>query len=237
MKTIGIILLGIVIAGMVSCSRSVPHSSAHNDDESLVTYENELFSVDIPNSWICDTSEWKGLDSLQNVVNIYIPNNNLVWFRFVKTFLNIWKNIDDAKQMAITSRALAAHSGENVELIHEIDSVEVGGYPASILYFANYVDNDTIIQKQFVTYLEDSHIVVYFNESFYVQNWEIAEKLGDMVIGTIKLKKVKNPLDNDSVFRKAVEEGLMSRSVEEKSQENARKVIEDIVRDKYIDNQ
>ena len=44
-------------------------------------------------------------------------------------------------------------SGDNVELIQEIDSVEVGGYPSCILYFANYVDTDTIIQKQFVTYL------------------------------------------------------------------------------------
>ena len=177
MRKIGIILLGMVIAGMISCSKPMAHSYARNDDDSLVTYENELFSVDIPNSWICDTSEWKGLDSLQNVVNIYIPNNNLVWFRFVKTFLNIWKSMDEAKQMAITARALAAQSGENVELIHEIDSVEVGGYPASILYFANYVDNDTIIQKQFVTYLQDSHIVVYFNESFYVQNWEIGSNM------------------------------------------------------------
>lgn len=241
MKKLLFVIFAAICVLAVACSFQNKRESGgnvqHNDDDSLVTYENELFSVDIPSSWICDTSEWKGLDSLQNVVNIYIPNNDLVWFRFVKTFMNIWKNIDEAKQMAITARAIAAQSGENVELIHEVDSVEVGGYPTSILYFANYVDSDTIIQKQFVTYLPDSHIVVYFNESFYVQNWEIAEELGDMVIGTIKLKKVKNPFDNDSAFRKAIEGGLKDHVVEDEQIDNARKRIEDIITKKHIDNQ
>ena len=107
-----------------------------------------------------------------------------------------------AKELSKMGRAL---SDDDVELIQEIDSVEVGGYPACILYYANYVDNDTIIQKQFVTCMEDSHILIYFNENFHIQNWEVAQELGDSIIGTIELKKVVNPLDNDSIFKKVIE--------------------------------
>lgn len=109
--------------------------------------------------------------------------------------------------------------------------MEVGGYPTSILYFANYVDNDTIIQKQFVTYLQDSHIVIYFNENFYVQNWEDAQELGDMIISTIKLKKVENPLENDSVLKRSMEEGLENHPVEEKYLNNATRLIEQYSKD------
>jgi hypothetical protein len=54
--------------------------------------------------------------------------------------------------------------------------------------------------------MEDSHILIYFNENFDVKDWEAAQELGDSIIGTIKLKQVVNPLDNDSVFKKAIEE-------------------------------
>lgn len=43
------------------------------------------------------------------------------------------------------AKATRVISSDNAELIHEVDSMEVGGYLASVLYFANYVDNDTII--------------------------------------------------------------------------------------------
>ena len=183
-----------------------------SNDPLPVKYENELFSIKMPKGWVCDSSGWKGLDSLQNAVDIYDPNGNVVWFHFVKTFFPFeWKDINEAKEMA---KAAIAISGDNAELIHEVDSVEVGGYPASVLYFANYVNNDTIIQKQFVTYLQDSHIVMYFNENCYVQDLEDAEKLGDMIISTIKIKKVKNPLENDNVLKRSLEEGSKNHPVE-----------------------
>lgn len=183
-----------------------------SNDPLPVKYENELFSIKMPKGWVCDSSGWKGLDSLQNAVDIYDPNGNVVWFHFVKTFFPFeWKDINEAKEMAKAARAI---SGDNAELIHEVDSVEVGGYPASVLYFANYVNNDTIIQKQFVTYLQDSHIVMYFNENCYVQDLEDAEKLGDMIISTIKVKKVKNPLENDNALKRSLEEGTKNHPVE-----------------------
>lgn len=183
-----------------------------SNDPLPVKYENELFSIKMPKGWVCDSSGWKGLDSLQNAVDIYDPNGNVVWFHFVKTFFPFeWKDINEAKEMAKAARAI---SGDNAELIHEVDSVEVGGYPASVLYFANYVNNDTIIQKQFVTYLQDSHIVMYFNENCYVQDLEDAEKLGDMIISTIKVKKVKNPLENDNALKRSLEEGAKNHPVE-----------------------
>jgi hypothetical protein len=217
------ILLLMIIAGMVSCSKPTSKSTEHNDPFPVI-YENDLFSINMPKGWICDSSGWKGLDSLQNSIDIYDPNGNVVWFHFVKTFMPFkWKNIDEAKEMAKVARAI---SGDNAELIEEKDSIEVGGYPTSILYFANYVDNDTIIQKQFVTYLHDSHIVIYFNENFYVQDWEDAQEIGDKIIGTIKLKKVENPLENDSIFKNSMEKGLEAHPVEEKYMKNATKIVE-----------
>ncbi len=213
----------MIIAGMVSCSKPTSKSTEHNDPFPVI-YENDLFSINMPKGWICDSSGWKGLDSLQNSIDIYDPNGNVVWFHFVKTFMPFkWKNIDEAKEMAKVARAI---SGDNAELIEEKDSIEVGGYPTSILYFANYVDNDTIIQKQFVTYLHDSHIVIYFNENFYVQDWEDAQEIGDKIIGTIKLKKVENPLENDSIFKNSMEKGLEAHPVEEKYMKNATKIVE-----------
>ena len=228
MRSIGFLLLGVIIVGMISCTKQTARNTI-NDDLSPITYENDLFSIDLPKGWVCDSSGWKGLDSLQNVVEIFDPNGSVVWFHFVKTFMPFkWKNIDEAKEMAKTARAI---SGDDTELIHEIDSVEVGGYPTSILYFANYVDNDTIIQKQFVTYLQDSHIVIYFNENFYVQNWEDAQELGDMIINTIKLKKVENPLENDSVLKRSMEEGFENHPVDEKYLNNATRIIEQYSKD------
>ena len=93
------------------------------------------------------------------------------------------------------------------------------------------MDNDTIIQKQFVTYLQDSHIVIYFNENFYVQDWEEAQELGDLIIGTIKLKRVDNPLENDSVLKKSMEKGLEDHPVQEKYMKNATEIIEQLSKD------
>ena len=228
MRTTGTVLLGVIIAGMVSCTKPTANTST-KDDPFPGRYENELFSINLPKGWVCDSSGWKGLDSLQNVVEIFNPNGSVVWFHFVKTFMPFkWKNIDEAKEMAKSARAI---SGDDTELIHEVDSVEVGGYPTSILYFANYVDNDTIIQKQFVTYLQDSHIVIYFNENFYVQNWEDAQELGDMIISTIKLKKVENPLENESVLKRSMEEGFENHPVDEKYLNNATRIIEQYSKD------
>lgn len=228
MRALVIALLGIIVAGMVSCTKPT-NSHSTKEDPFPVVYENELFSINLPKGWVCDSSGWKGLDSLKNVVEIYNPNGCAVWFHFVKTFMPFkWKDIDEAKEMAKTARAI---SGDDMELIDEIDSVEVGGYPTSILYFANYVDNDTIIQKQFVTYLQDSHIVVYFNENFYVRDWEEAQEIGDLIIGTIKLKKVVNPLENDSVLEKSMVKGLEDHPVPKKYMNKATEIIEQLSKD------
>lgn len=223
-------LILMMIVGFVSCSKTKAKKT-EQDNPFPVKYENDLFSVNMPKGWVCDSSCWGGLDSLQNSVDIFNPNGGIVWFYFVKTFMPIqWKDINEATEMAKGARTF---SGDNVELIDEIDSVEVGGYPTNILYFANYVDNDTIIQKQFVTYLPDSHIVIYFNENFYIQNWDEAQKLGDMIIGTIKLKKVKNPLENDGTLKESMEDGLEKHPVDRsKLDSETQKLIEQYSNDK-----
>lgn len=126
--------------------------------------------------------------------------------------------------MAKTARAL---STDSVELIGEIDNAEVGGYPANILFFAYYVNGDTLIQKQFVTYLQDSHIVAYFNEFFYFQDWVQAQKVGDSIIATVKLKKVVNPLEDEQFFKNALEKGILTHPPREENLKRAEEIIKE----------
>ena len=219
MKLYRSLTIFLLVVFAVSCTR--PTQKISKEEPYPVKYENELFSINMPKGWEYDDSGWKGLDSLQNEVDLF-SRNAPVWFHIVKAFMPIqWKNINEATEMAITARAL---SGDNTQLIDRIDSVEVGGYPTIILYFANFVDNDTIIQKQFVTYLEDSHIVVYFNENFYPNQWESAQEYGDRIIETVKLKKVKNPLEQDGAMKKVVQDA----SIDEKYIERGKQVLDEM---------
>jgi hypothetical protein len=212
-------LLVIIVA---SCTRPAPKAT-QNSDQSQKTYENELFAIDIPEGWVCDDENWNGLECMKNEVNIYNPYESIVWFHIVKAFMPIqWKNIAEATEMAKAARAL---SGANAKLIDEIDSIEVGGYPTSILCFANYEDGDTIIQKQYVTYMKDSHIVIYFNENYNSRDEEKAQKIGDKIIATIKLKKVKNPLDNDSVMRQAVKSAMANKEISDEAIKKGQEII------------
>ena len=62
-------------------------------------------------------------------------------------------------------------------------------------------------------------------------NPEIAQEIGDLIIGTIELKKVENPLDNDSVFKKSMEKGLEDHPVQEKYLKKATEIIEQLYSD------
>lgn len=193
-------IIALCAVTLVACAR--PNHNISMEDPFPVKYENDLFSIRMPKGWEYDATNWKGLDSLNNDVELY-SETAPVWFHIVKTFMPMkWKDINEATEMALAMRSL---SEDNVVLINRIDSVDVGGYPSSILYFANYVDNDTIIQKQFVTYVNDSHIVIYFNENFYSNNWDYAQEYGDKIISTIKIKKVTNPLEKEGAVKNIIE--------------------------------
>lgn len=218
-----IVLLLCAVITTVACSR--PNRKHETADPLPVKYENELFSIAMPSGWNVDDSGWLGLDSMRNEVELY-SNNAPVWFHIVKTFMPIqWKNVYEATEMAIAARAM---SGANVELIDRVDSVVVGGYPSSILYFANAVDNDTIIQKQYVTYLEDSHIVIYFNENFNSRQMDEAQKYGDKIINSIKLKKVINPLEKDSVMKEAIQKAMDANKIQKEYIDKGKQVVKDI---------
>ena len=216
-----IIFVLCAVAMTVACTR--PNRENNTTEDPLpVKYENELFSIDLPSGWEVDDSGWLGLDSMRNEVELH-SSNSPVWFHIVKTFMPIqWKNVYEATEMAIAARAM---SGAKAELIKRTDSVEVGGYPTSILYFANAVDNDTIIQKQYVTYLEDSHIVIYFNENFYSNQWDEAQKYGEEIIGSVKLKKVVNPLEKDSVMKEAIQKAMDGNKIKKEYIEKGKKIV------------
>lgn len=183
-----------------SCNKVL---SQLEEDPFPVYYGNELFSINLPKGWVWDDSDWNGLDSLVNEVDFYNPDDGTVWFHCVKTFLPIkWKNVKEATDMA---RCARLSNGKGITLIDEIDGIEVGGYPTSIMLFENIQDNDTVMQKQYITYLQDSHIVIYFNANYYARNSLPAQKIAADIIKNIKLRKVINPLENDDKLKKVIE--------------------------------
>lgn len=190
----------------------------------LSLYENELFSIEVPKGWTCDASQWEGLASYKNEVELYNPVDASLSVLIVKTFFPFhWQNVEEAKEMAKYSMQL---SGSEAVLIHEQDGVDVGGYPASMLVYKRQTDGRIYIQKQYVTYLQDSHIVVYFNEFFGLDNWKAAQHLGDSIVGTVRLKRVVNPLEDDSIAKRALQEGIERHPIERKYLENAMKAME-----------
>jgi hypothetical protein len=199
-----IVLLSLMtIVLLVACNNGKVSSVEGVEEDSLpVKYENDLFSMSLPKGWVVDDSGWKGLDSMQNEMDFYNPQDDVVWFHFVKTYFPIqWKDIKEATEFAKTARLL---STDSVTLIDEMDSATIYGYPASVLMFANFVNNDTIIQKQFVTYIEKSHIVMYLNENFLYRNWDRGQMMGDWLLRNVVIKEVENPLDK--LFNEAEDE-------------------------------
>ncbi len=230
MKMLPTLFAFAFLLGIFSCHKP-PVTMPDDDEQLLVSYENELFSIALPKQWNYDDSEWNGLSSLHNEIDIYNPDNDALWIHIVKTFMPFkWKGIDEAKEFAKTARAI---SGDDAELFYEMDSLEIGGYPTSILFFANYVDNDTIIQKQFVTYMEDSHILMYFNQIFPIKFWDIAQDYGDFLFSTIKLNRVENPLENKDILLDAINEAMENGDVDEKYIEQAEEVLKQFSQNSY----
>ena len=168
-----------------------------------VKYENELFSISIPQGWEYDDSEWHGLESFVNRVDFYSKESK-VWFRCRKSFFPIkWKDVYEVKEQD-KSMGVEMFRCTDEKLVKEIDDVEVGGYPACILYYSCSVGFDDFIIKRYIIYQQDSHIVLCLNEEFFVENWDEAEELGDLIVNTIQLKKVTNPLENDSILIQSI---------------------------------
>ena len=177
----------------LSCTNKKQQQENIDVDPFLVKYENEVFAMLLPEGWVVDDSGWQGLDSMQNEVDFYNPNNDAVWFHFVKTYFPIqWKNIGEATEFAKAARAI---STDNAQLIDEVDSVTISGYPSSVLMFANFVGSDTIIQKQYVTYIQENHTLLYFNENFFFRNWDEGQRIGDELMENLFIKEFVNPID------------------------------------------
>lgn len=224
-----LVALAVLSAISMSCVDAKPET-AKAPATNIVTYENELFSIVIPNGWMVDDAEWRGLDSLKNEVWIYNPYDQTVSLRIVKTFMPVrWKNIEEATEMARCVRGL---SGGNVTLLEQSDIFELGGYPACVLLFADIVGNDTIIQKQIVSYLDDSHIVMYFNELFSPHNWDEAQRIGDDILGTVMLKKVENPLDDESKLNAAAQFAIDNNQISDETKRRGEEILKVLEKEK-----
>lgn len=175
-------LIAIILA--LSCTSR--NQKASNANLYPVKYENELFSFSLPEGWKYDDSKWMGPDSMQYEVDFYNPDDGVVWFHFVKAYYPLnWEDINEAVEFAKSARTL---SGDSVSLIQEYDNVTISSHPTKVLVYANYVDNDTIIQKQHVTYLKKSNILLYLNENFLYKDWDAAQEIGDELMKNVIIK-------------------------------------------------
>lgn len=184
----------ILFAFVLSCSSKKENHGITEFDPYPVKYQNELFSICLPEGWMYDDSRWMGLDSMQNEVDFYNPDDKTVWLHFVKAYYPMpFKNIDEAVDFAKSARSL---SKDDFSLINEVDNIIIDGIPTKILIYANYVGNDTIIQKQYVTYIRESHIVMYFNEDFFYENRDKGQTFGDELMENVVInKEIENPLE------------------------------------------
>jgi hypothetical protein len=201
----GVAFLSIILTN-VACSNSRDKDTSI-EDRYPVSYENELFSIRLPKGWIYSSQEWHGLEAFDNSIHIY-DDDSPYWFYIVKTFYPFEGNLELATEKAKLARFI---SGDSVTLLREVKNRRIGGYPTNILYFANVVQDSILIQKQHVTYLEESKILMYINLNYFMKDTEIAEKSGDSVLATLKIKKVNNPLLDSVIFDRVVDSAYLSR--------------------------
>lgn len=196
-----ITLFFVIFAGCKQTNKSAIASStktSNNPEEKWVNkYSNEYFSIEIPGDWMYDDSNWGGRDSMQNEVDLYpapkpgqkwedldVP----CWIHCVKAYLKPqWKNVKEAAELSKTMHSLGNEPGL-IGIIYEHDSLMVGGFPAYLIAYLIAEDKDTIVQKQFVTYLPKTHKVFYFNINFYKEKWTEGQEMGDMILSSLKFK-------------------------------------------------
>ncbi len=198
-----LVLITLTIIGCMSKGGQTTKSKGEQTTKAIEEnplpskYENESFSLCYPQNWIYNDTGWGGRDSMQNEVDFYpapFPGQKWkdmevpCWIHCVKAFLNIqWKTAKEAADVSKTFHALGNEPGF-LGIYDEKDSLTVGGFPAYLIVYMIEQDNDTIVQKQFVTLLPSTHKVFYFNSNFSVKHWDDGQKLGDDIISTIKFK-------------------------------------------------
>ena len=66
---------------------------------------------------------------------------------------------------------------------------------------------------------------MYFNENYNSRDKEKAQEIGNKIIATIKLKKVKNPPDNDSIMRQAVKSAMDNKEISDETIKKGNEII------------
>ena len=191
-------ILVLITLAIIGCTSKGGQTTKATEENPLPSkYENEFFSLCYPKNWIYNDTGWGGRDSTQNEVDFYpapFPGQKWedmdvpCWIHCVKSFFDIqWKTAKEAAEMSKTFHALGNEPGL-LGISYEQDSIIVGGFPAYLIVYMIEQDNDTIVQKQFVTLLPNTHKVFYFNSNFSVKHWDDGQQLGDDIISTIKFK-------------------------------------------------
>ena len=64
-------------------------------------------------------------------------------------------------------------------------------------------------------------------ENFYSNQWDEAQKYGEKIIGSVKLKKVVNPLEKDSVMKEAIQKAMDGNKIQKEYIEKGKKVVKE----------
>lgn len=195
-----IILFTLIVLSVLSCKSKKNYSGCQNHFFPNI-YNGEMFSLEYPEGWEVDDSEWHGEDSLQNELQILPPipttyNRKVAiadlpcWVHCVKRYLHI--PVKTAKEAAELSKAFTPNNPNNgfIGIVEEVDSLVIDGKPTYLIIYAyrDEENNDTIINKQYNTILPKSHTIFMFNSNFSIKDDGTGEEIGNKIIKSIKFK-------------------------------------------------
>lgn len=170
------------------------------------TYSNRCFSIDLPNGWDYDDSEWSGLDSVANKVVFYNDNDTANWIEIVRSALSL-PMINTPKEAAQLTIALKEvpenyeyngvrlnipHNKNYIGVMYEQDSVEIDNYPSCLVVFQYKLGNDTLVNMQFITLIPKEHRIYYINNNLLksaMHNGTTDAVAGANIIGTMRFRE------------------------------------------------
>lgn len=201
------LLILIALFALTCCNGKASNNKTTARKEAVNrTYSNNCFSINLPNGWEYDDSEWSGIDTVANTVVFYNNNDTANWIKIVRSALSLpmINTSEEAAQLTIALKEVPEnyeHNGSKLNIPHdknyigvmdERDSVEIGGYPSYLVVFKYKLDNDTLVNMQFITLLPKEHRIYYINNNILksaMRNGTTDALAGASIISTMRFKE------------------------------------------------
>lgn len=188
----------LAVIGLTACVGNTKSSKQQGQSiptDSLVkAYEDNLFSLLLPQGWTFDTDtvETTGVthivDSLgivSGVVEFYPPNHTFK-IRLVKSASRWMAPNNPVTDWAELAQMNASADSACIYLSEITDSIKIDGHNACCHWMAFDLDGDTIIQDQYVV-MKDKYDLYYIN-GVYDYGDNKSSELFHKILSTIKLK-------------------------------------------------